>query len=74
MDIKAAKERAESVVNGFTKVREQHARDVLSLIRELEAKEKQITALKRRLLADELNKVGKSNRPNINDWFNTIGL
>ena len=43
--IAQAKERAEQVVNGFTKVRDQQARDAVNLAETLQLRNKQIAAL-----------------------------
>lgn len=43
--IAQAKERAEQVVNGFTKVRDQQARDALSLAEPLQLRNKQLANL-----------------------------
>lgn len=52
--IKAAKDRATAVVNGFKRVTDQNARDALKLAEACETKDRQIAALKRRMLADGL--------------------
>lgn len=75
-EVKAAKERAAEVVNGFKAVREQNARDALKLAQECEAKDRQIDALKRRLLADSLRNAANKGQPQnpMADFFKSLGL
>lgn len=47
--IAQAKERAEQVVNGFTKVRDQQARDAVNLAETLQLRNKQLDTLMREL-------------------------
>lgn len=74
--IAAAKARAEDVVNGFKRVTEQSARDALKLAEELERRERQIAAMKKRMLADALTNAGKYGKPkfSMDDFFKGIGL
>lgn len=74
--VKAAKERAADVVNGFKKVTEQAARDALKLAETIDAKDRQISALKRRMLADNLMNAAKAGKPKIpmEDLFRSLGL
>ncbi len=78
--IKAAKERAATVVNGFKRVTEQNARDALKLAEACETKDRQISALKKRMLADGLLHAAKSGKPSgsmhqsFTDLFKEIGL
>lgn len=74
--VQAAKARAAEVVNGFKCVTERNARDALKLAEACEAKDRQIAAMKRRMLADDLMKAAKMGRPQnpIDDFFRSIGL
>lgn len=74
--VKAAKERAADVVNGFKKVTEQAARDALKLAETIDAKDRQISALKRRMLADNLMNAAKAGKPKtpMEDFFRSLGL
>ncbi len=78
--IKAAKERAAEVVNGFKRSSEQNARDALKLAEECETKNRQISALKRRMLADALLNASKTGKPKssfgkaFDDLFREIGV
>lgn len=60
--IAAAKQRASDTVNGFKKVRDQIARDALALVEELDVKKREISELKRKLCALELQIAGKSGK------------
>ena len=74
--VQAAKARAAEVVNGFKCVTERNARDALTLAEECEAKDRQIDAMKKRMLADDLlraAKMGQSKNP-MADFFKGIGL
>ena len=59
-DIAHAKARAEDVVNGFTQVRTQQARDVIRLANELRAADKRLEALERKLFTMEQKSVNSS--------------
>lgn len=81
--ITAAKSRAADVVNGFKCVTERNARDALKLAehieamtRELRAKDRQIDAMKRRMLADDLLRAAKPRQAidPLGDFFKGIGL
>lgn len=60
--IAAAKVRALAVVNGFKTVRDQIARDAVNLARELELREKEVAALKRKVVSLELQIAGGSGK------------
>lgn len=79
----AAKERAAEVVNGFKCATERNARDALklaehveALVRELRAKDRQIDAMKKRMLADSLMNAAKKAQPQdpMADLLKGIGL
>lgn len=74
--IQAARERAADVVNGFKRVTDQIARDVVKLAETCEAKDKQIEAMKKRMLADALLNAAKTGRPRhpLDDFFKGLGL
>lgn len=75
-EVKEAKARAAEVVNGFRVVREQNARDALKLAHECETKDRQIDALKRWLLADNLSKAAGNlgSRTPLEGFFKGLGL
>lgn len=65
-DIVAARSRAESAVNGFTTVKLQHARDAKRLASQLQAREKQVTAL--------VNRISELDTKRSPDWLRDLGL
>ena len=74
--IAAAKARAAEVVNGFKRVTEQNARDAMKLVEALELRDRQISAMKKRMLADALTNASKYGKPkfSMDDFFKSIGL
>jgi hypothetical protein len=67
--IKNAKARADEVVNGFKRPSTQNARDAQKLAEFVILQDRQITALKRRILADDLAKATTKKSDPMSDFF-----
>lgn len=74
--VQAAKARAAEVVNGFKCATERNARDALKLAEACEAKDRQIAAMKKRMLSDNLLWAARMGRPKnaMEDFFRSVGL